>query len=324
MSEEVLIKKKEKRFEIEGIISDIQKYSIHDGPGIRTVVFLKGCPLRCVWCQNPEAQDISAVLAYYEAKCVFCFQCVSSCPRKAIEVRKEAGGKIKLFTNLEKCDKCGICEKICPQQARRIIGEKKSVGEILEEVKKDVVFYRRSGGGVTLSGGELTMQAEFSRAILKCCQEENIHTAIETSGYVEWNVLKEILKFTDLVLYDLKHMDPNKHQEFTGVSNELILQNLSRSIDDGKKVIIRFPLIPGFNDDMENIETMAKFIKKLDKIQEIDVLPYHRLGKSKYQALQREYSGDKIRLPTRRQVEEVISFLASYSFQVRMAGFLQS
>ncbi len=269
---------------LEGQIFDIQRYSVNDGPGIRTIVFLKGCPLRCLWCCNPESQKPLPQLFYFGSLCTRCYRCVNVCPTGATS--KAADGSIIIDRQL--CQVCGKCVAECPSEARVITGKTMTVEEVLEVVKKDAIFYRNSDGGVTLSGGEPTSQPEFSKELLRRCQESGLDTAIETSGYVDWQKLKEILEYVDLVLFDIKHMDSSNHRQLTGVGNELILANAARIAGEGKPLIIRVPLIPGCNDSEENIEALIAFMKKL-RLSRVDLLPYHRLGVGKYERLGMEY-----------------------------------
>ncbi len=267
-----------------GIVFNIQRYSIHDGPGIRTTVFLKGCPLRCFWCQNPESQDLNPQILLDRKKCTLCGNCIAICPTKAIRLSDE-----KLTIDRKACKGCGKCVEVCPNEARRLVGKYATVDEIMHHVLRDVKFYENSGGGVTLSGGEPTAQPRFVLAILKRCKEEGLHTALDTCGYAPWTTMKKLLDHVDLVLYDLKHMDPKKHYDATGKDNRLVLRNVTR-IADHKPLRIRVPLIPGFNDSPEDIRALARFVKKeLDSVP-IDLLPYNKLGENKYDLLDKSYS----------------------------------
>ena len=267
-----------------GIVFNIQRYSIHDGPGIRTTVFLKGCPLRCFWCQNPESQDLNSQILLDRKKCTLCGNCVAICPTKAIRL---SDGKLTI--DKKACKGCGKCVEVCPNEARRLVGKLTTVDEVMHHVLRDVKFYENSGGGVTLSGGEPTAQPGFALAILKRCKEGGLHTALDTCGYAPWTTMKKLLDHVDLVLYDLKHMDPKKHIEATGKDNRLILRNVTK-IADHKPLRIRVPLIPGFNDSPEEIRAIARFVKKeLDSVP-IDLLPYNKLGESKYDLLDKSYT----------------------------------
>ena len=267
-----------------GIIFNIQRYSIHDGPGIRTTVFLKGCPLRCFWCQNPESQDLPPQILFDRKKCTLCKSCIAVCPTQAIRL---SDGKLTI--DKKACKGCGKCVEVCPNESRRLVGKVATVDEVMHQVLRDVKFYENSGGGVTLSGGEPTAQSRFALAILQKCKERGLHTALDTCGYAPWTMMKKLVDHVDLVLYDLKHMDPKKHREATGKDNRLILKNVTR-IADHKPLRIRIPLIPGFNDSHEDIRAIARFVKKeLDSVP-IDLLPYNKLGESKYDLLDKNFS----------------------------------
>ena len=266
-----------------GRVFNIQRYSIHDGAGIRTLVFLKGCPLRCLWCCNPESQKSQTELGFIESRCVgsdICgAPCVSVCPLKAIHL----SGQGKLAIDRGACDACGKCATACGKDALKVVGQEMTVDEAMAEVEKDRPFYRRSGGGVTLGGGEPLMQHRFTAELLKAAQEAYLHTALETCGHAPWTHLEAVLKHVDLLQFDLKHMDPVRHRELTGQSNELILTNLKKvlSVKAPQDVIVRIPVVPGCNDSTENIRETAEFIAELG-LKHIELVPYHRLGVSKY------------------------------------------
>ncbi len=265
-------------------IFDIRKYSIHDGPGIRTTVFFKGCPLVCWWCHNPEGQSSSVELMYRENRCIRCYSCVDVCTQNAILVNGE-----KVETNVEECIVCGTCTEVCYAEAREIIGKEMSVNQVMKEIESDFPFYEESGGGVTFSGGEPLLQNEFLLSILKACKEKGIHTAVDTCGFAQWNVIDQIRDFTDLFLYDIKLINDSRHKHFTGVSNELILKNLRKLSERGNNMIIRIPIIPGINDDKETLNQIIVFISELKNIQSIDLLPYHHIGIDKYRRLHKTY-----------------------------------
>ena len=264
-----------------GTVFDIQRYSIHDGPGIRTLIFLKGCPLMCLWCANPEGQRFEPSLIFIDRLCISCQKCVSTCPTGAIIA---SGPGIQW--NKEQCDECFKCVEVCPSRARQVCGNLFTVEELLDEVEKDRSFYRRSGGGVTLGGGDPLNQPEFCREFLKEAKKRNLHTAIETCGYSKWSHLQGIMEYTDLLFMDIKHMNPSQHKKLTGRSNELILENIKRAssvVDgDGKEIIIRIPVIPTLNDSEDNIRATTEFVQGLKKIKKIELLPYHNMGQAKY------------------------------------------
>ncbi|HEX2965166.1 MAG TPA: glycyl-radical enzyme activating protein [Syntrophorhabdaceae bacterium] len=264
---------------VKGIVFDIQRYSIHDGPGIRTTVFLKGCPLRCLWCQNPESQVLEPEILLNNALCSGCGQCVAVCAAAANSL---SGTHSQIDRTA--CLKCGTCVAACPNQARRLSGKQMSVGEVLNTVKKDLKFYETSGGGITLSGGEATFQHDFALALLKKSRELKIHTTLETCGYASWNILEELLPYIDLVLYDIKHWDPERHQRGTGVSNQVIIENAKR-IAELKPMKVRVPLIPLFNDSEHDIRSIASFVGSLPNQIEMELLAYNPLGEGKYERL---------------------------------------
>ncbi|UCH90255.1 MAG: glycyl-radical enzyme activating protein, partial [Thermoplasmata archaeon] len=267
-----------------GFVFDIKKYAIHDGPGIRTTVFFKGCPLHCQWCQNPESWKREPELGLRTGRCVRCGQCVEICTHQATTLTEDQPS-----TDANKCKLCGECVDACMAGAREIIGQEMTVGEVMVEVEKDVVFYDQSNGGVTFSGGEPLMQPEFLLALLNKSQTQGIHTAVDTSCYAEQQIIETVANKTDLFLCDLKHMDSNMHERFTGVGNNLILDNIKRLSEAGKEIIIRFPVIPGFNDDHGNIEATGQFAASLPHISKVDVLAYNRGGKEKSTRLSADY-----------------------------------
>ena len=262
--------------EQEGFIFDIHRYSIHDGPGIRTTVFLKGCPLKCFWCQNPESQEIKPQILLNKSKCSSCGQCVIVCPTGASSLSEESSIIVRT-----KCIGCGKCTEVCLNQARSLTGKRLTVNEILKEVLKDRKFYDNSGGGITLSGGDPIAQPEFALAILRNSKELGLHTTLDTCGYSPWSTFQRLLKYIDLVLYDIKSINPEKHYKATGKSNDLILDN-AKKIAKSKSMRIRVPLIPGFNDSPEDIRAIAHFVKSELGSIEIELLAYNKLGEGKY------------------------------------------
>ncbi len=266
-----------------GRIFNIQRYSIHDGGGIRTLVFLKGCPLRCLWCCNPESQKSEPELGFIESRCVGSSACgapcVSICPLKAIQLN----GQGKPLIDRKACDACGKCADVCSKDALKVVGREMTIDEVMAEVEKDKAFYRRSGGGMTVGGGEPLAQYRFAAALLEAAQHAYLHTALETSGHAPWSHLETVLKHVDLLQFDLKHLNPEKHKELTGQSNEMILGNLRKvlSVKAPQDVIIRIPVVPGCNDSVENISETARFILGLG-FGQVELIPYHRLGVSKY------------------------------------------
>lgn len=268
-----------------GTVFNIQKFSVNDGPGIRTVVFLKGCPLHCRWCANPESQMSQVQILWDEKKCVHCHHCIQTCDRKhAVSLIND-----HITVNPLLCDGCMKCVKECPGHALKPEGEIMTVKQVMDKVMQDEVFYEESGGGLTLSGGEMLMQPEFSIELLKAAKENHLHTACETTGYADPQTFKAVIENLDYMLFDMKHWDSGKHQEYTGVPNDLILQNMSYAISAGKEVLPRIPVIPGFNDSPEDAEKLAEALKKAgaDKCQ---LLPFHQFGENKYDMLNRPYA----------------------------------
>ncbi len=257
-----------------GVIFNIQNYSVTDGPGIRTLVFFKGCPLRCRWCENPESLVMHPQLAFHGQKCVACKRCRIACPHGAIEY--ESGTRV----NWSKCDNCGNCVDACNADALEMIGRNALVEEILREVGKDDAFYRRSGGGVTVSGGEATLQYDFLYALLEALKRKRYHVVLETCGFVTWEKLAALIPLVDIFYYDIKGIDPRIHRESTGVDNALILENARKLIEYGANVVFRIPIVPGINDGNRQLDALKQYLVKVNAI-EVHLLPYHRLGESK-------------------------------------------
>ena len=274
---------------MKGNIFSIEKYRIHDGEGIRTAVFLKGCNLRCPWCANPESQSGAPHVVVHKKLCTACLSCYRNCPQKAVYY---VGNIIK--TNMDLCTVCGRCVQFCPNSARQIYGQTVSVEEVMKEILKDSVYYARSGGGVTISGGEPLLQPQFTRAILEECGREYLHTAVETAGYAPWESVWTALEPASVVLMDIKATDPRTAAAFLPEKAdaekmmESKLQTIRRLREKGKNIIFRCPIVPGYNDNLHHIETVGELARQVG-VAQVDLLPFHQFGKNKYDALDREY-----------------------------------
>lgn len=309
---------------VTGLVYDIQGYSVHDGPGIRTTVFLKGCPLACPWCHSPESQSFQPQVCFKKTSCMgadACGRCLEACPAHALTREGETEGERCLDAGASnddarastpqrasaseaalprrrrsRCSDCAACVEVCPPKAFYVCGKEYSVKEALGRVLRDKPFYESSGGGVTLSGGEPLCQIEFAESFLKACHDEGLHTALDTTGYAPASSIERVLPYTDLFLYDLKHLDSAKHRQATGVPNERILDNARLIASRGGKIQVRVPLIPQFNDSKENLEATAGFCKELrDALTCVQLLPYHTLGVAKHERLQH---GEKVFVAT--------------------------
>ena len=299
-----------------GVIFNIQHYSIHDGPGIRTTVFLKGCPLRCLWCQNPESQASRPEIFFDSEKCKGCGACVQACPEGAIEL-----GEGRSRTNRDLCQGAGKCAEVCPNEARNLMGRCVTAGEVFKRVAADAIFYQRSGGGVTLSGGEPLAQPQFAISLLKLCKDAAIHTTLDTCGYARWETVRPMLEFVDLVLYDFKHMDPVEHEKYTGVSNDLILDNARKIHELSIPMLARVPLIPGYNDTAENMAATAQFVAtELGTSIKVHLLPYHRLGETKYERMEEPDKSVSVQPPSDERMEEIKEIFESFGLTVNLGG----
>lgn len=275
-----------------GTIFNIERLSFVDGPGIRTTVFFKGCNLSCAWCHNPESQHFGKEMLFYRDKCTNCGTCKTVCPN-----------------HLEYCEFCGQCVVYCPNHARTICGKEVSVKEVLEEVKKDTVFYNSSDGGVTFSGGECMLQIDFLVALLQECREYHIHTAVDTAGNVPWEYFEKILPYTDLFLYDIKCMDSKKHQTYTGVDNKRILENLAKLLKKNVDIWVRIPIIPSVNDTPAHMCQIRDFLREHGRPKKIELLPYHPMGLGKYQALDRDFS--TFQVPDKESIVKLFAIVQS-------------
>lgn len=282
-----------------GLISNIQRFSIEDGPGIRTTVFFKGCPLSCAWCHNPEGMSSHPELVWYDVRCIGSRDCLSACPEDALELVPQG-----MVIDRQLCTACGDCVNACPSSALEIIGCEWTPEDLFAELQKDTVFYETSGGGVTLSGGEPMVQDDFVLAIASLCREAGIHLALDTCGTVNWERYERVLPLVDLILYDLKIFDPGRHQDSTGVENDLILENARRIAASGIPMWIRTPVIPGYTADAANIAALGDFIAAdLPNVERWDLLAYTNLGQPKYHRLDRSYALEGVPLLTRIEME---------------------
>ncbi|MBM3295503.1 MAG: glycyl-radical enzyme activating protein [Candidatus Aminicenantes bacterium] len=300
-----------------GLVFDIKRFAVHDGPGIRTTVFLKGCPLHCLWCHNPEGIDGGLEIITRSSRCRRCYACVSACPRHALTSGPDNG---PVVVDRAKCDLCGRCADVCMSEAVSIVGRRLSVDEVVAEVERDRIFYEQSDGGATLSGGEPARQAAFSEALLGELKARGIQTALDTSGLAPWPVLERLAARSDLVLYDLKIMDDIRHRKYAGASNDLILENLRRLAANGTPVFVRIPLETGVNDDEANIRATIDFLKPLPAVRRVDLLAYHKGGREKSRNLGKESRFDIFEPPSAARMEEIRQAFADAGFKVKIGG----
>jgi pyruvate formate lyase activating enzyme len=302
-----------------GIIFDLKKYALHDGPGIRTTVFFKGCPLRCLWCHNPESQSFKLELIFRASRCILCEACLARCAAGAItrvSAGDDAGGDV-MVTDPGKCKVCGQCVDECYAEARQLAGREVMVADVMAEIERDVAYYDQSGGGVTFSGGEPLAQPEFLLALLRACRDHGIHTALDTSGFAQWKVLDDIRPYVNLFLYDLKVMDSAKHRRFTGAPNDLILSNLRALSEAGHNLIIRVPIIPGLNDRDDDLRQLGAFAAALPHLRRIDLLSYHEIAIHKYERLDKAYVLTDVRPPSTERMTVIANGLRSYGLAVK-------
>lgn len=300
---------------VTGVIFDIKKYAIHDGPGIRTTIFFKGCPLACRWCHNPEGMNVAVQRIYRQQRCIGCGECMQTCPRQAI--RQTAEG---MMADLLKCELCRTCAQHCPSEAVEFIGQKVTVAEVVRQIEKDIAFYDQSRGGVTFSGGEPLMQPEFLLQLLDACGHLDLHRTVDTTGYADAKLLLKVAQKTDLFLYDLKLMDPEKHRKYTGVSNEQILHNLKQLTQNDVRIQVRMPVIPGINSDAENIDKTADFIHSLGKIEHVSLLPFHNSAQAKYRRLNMQSISAPIAPPGAGMVQNIAARLKKTGLKVTIGG----
>jgi len=298
------------------LIFDIKPYSINDGPGIRITIFLKGCPLSCAWCHNPEGISPHLQKLYTKSKCIGCGTCVENCPVNALQLTSEG-----IITDTNLCDLCGICADVCPTKAMEMSGQQVTVEEIMKRIRRETVMMDHSEGGVTISGGEPMMQSDFLIELLDALGKEGIHRAVDTTGFSKTETLLEVAHRTDLFLYDLKMMDSVRHKKFTGVNNEKILANLIALSESGANINIRIPLIKGVNADEENIRQSAEFIASLPGERKlVSLLPYHNIAIHKYGKLGQEYEGGEMGEPTPVDIERSIRIFAEFGLEAAVGG----
>jgi pyruvate formate lyase activating enzyme len=297
-----------------GFVFDVKRYATDDGPGIRSTVFFKGCLLRCSWCHNPESQNLKPELMYKRTRCKGSAECIKSCPKNAISKSAQY-----VSINRKLCNSCGKCALACPSDALVLVGRATRADDILKEIEKDVTFYDESGGGATFSGGEPLMQPDFLEALLEGCKERNINTALDTCGYASWETLDRIKDKVDLFLYDIKSMDDRTHEKYTGVSNKLIIQNFKRLAKNGSSISVRFPVIPGINDDAENVTRTGEFALS-QSVKQICLLPYHRAGIEKYRSLEKTYKLEDIQSPSDEKMQMIKEKLITLGLEVTIGG----
>lgn len=300
---------------LKGLVFDVKRFAVHDGPGIRTTVFLKGCPLRCSWCHNPEGQAAEPELVLRPGRCIGCGACVPVCTAEAISMDGDVA-----FTDRERCTACGACVEVCYAEAREMAGREMTVAQTVEELERDVAFYDESQGGVTFSGGEPLLQSPFLLALLQVCREKGVHTAVDTCGLCTWETVDAVRQQVDLFLYDLKLMDQIRHREATGVSNEQILANLGALSQEGHNIFLRLPIIPAVNDDEENVRQIGAFAAVLPHLQRVDILPYHHTAVEKYRRLNKAYALAEARPPSEERLAEIAQILRGFGLTVKEGG----
>jgi len=300
----------------ESLIFDIKRYAINDGPGIRVVIFFKGCNLHCAWCHNPESISAKVEKMYAPAKCIKCGSCVEACPENAITLTAEG-----IITDPELCKICGKCAEVCPTKAIEMSGKVMSVPEIMNIIEKERIFFDQSGGGVTFSGGEPLVHTKMLIKLLDECGKRGIHRAVDTAGNVSTETILEVAKRTDLFLYDVKMMDSGLHRDWTNAGNKKILENLIVLANAGKHIIIRIPLIGGINDTDKNIELTAKFISELAGEKKlVHLLPYHNIAQNKYMKLGKSDDFEKLKEPGKESLANAISIFEAYGIKASVGG----
>ncbi|MBN2062046.1 MAG: glycyl-radical enzyme activating protein [Deltaproteobacteria bacterium] len=296
-------------------VLNITRMTIHNGPGIRTLVLFKGCPLRCLWCSTPESQKQDPEIAVYPDKCIHCDQCIQVCPLGAVGYVND-----HICINQSLCNHCGKCTEVCYPEALKILGKFMTVQDLIAEVKKDEIIYKHSHGGVTLSGGEPLLDLEFNKVLLRSFKEENINIGIDTCGHVPISNIEELISYIDFFLWDIKHMDPVKHLELTGVTNELILSNLRFVSERNIPIYIRIPIIPSYNNSEKNIRAICDFVRSLASVIEINIIPLHHMGKARYSSLGRPYPIADIPLISEDALRNLKLIVESYGLKCNITS----
>ena len=297
------------------LVLNISRMTIHNGPGIRTLILFKGCPLHCCWCSTPESQKSEPEIAVYPAKCIQCGECVPVCPLNAVHL---VDGKLSLDRSV--CNACGKCAEVCNAKAIEVLGHRMTVAQLITEVKKDEIIFKHSRGGVTISGGEPLFDADFALNLLRAFKKEGISTGVDTCGQIPWSDLEPMLPYVDFFLWDIKHMDPEKHKTLTGVSNKLILSNAVAVSEKKVPIYIRIPIIPSCNDSEENIRATCEFAKKLSSVVEVDIMPLHHLGKARYESLNLPYPIGNLALIPDDVMQGIKRLIESYGLKCVIEG----
>jgi pyruvate formate lyase activating enzyme len=297
------------------LVLSITRMTIHNGPGIRTLILFKGCPLRCLWCSTPEAQKDEAEIALYPDKCIHCEQCVPVCPMNAINLTGET-----ISINRVMCNNCGKCVQVCYAEAIKLLGQEMTVEELLTEAKKDAIVYKHSRGGVTISGGEPLLNPNFTKELLRTFKEESISVGVDTCGHVPWTNIEKVLPYIDFFLWDIKHMNSEEHRKYTGVSNNLILSNARSASKRNIPLYIRVPVIPGYNDSEENIRATCEFARGLSSLEEVNLLPLHHLGRARYDSLNRAYLIANVPVTPDSVLQNIKRLVESYQLNCGIVG----